>query len=94
MASKHSAIEIQISARVAVPRNGRRVPDRVIQQAIVRKSRTGDDVPGIELSIVRWRHPRQRWQPGRDDHDEWIRFGRFLHSASISVSQVGSHRSR
>jgi len=88
MASKHSAIEIQISARIAKPRNGRRVPDRVIQQAIARKSQTGEDVSGIELRIIRWRHPRERWQDGRDTADEWIKFGRFLQSASISVSQI------
>jgi len=92
--SKHSAIEIQISARVAKPRNGRRIPDRVIQQAIIRKSQTGEDVSGIDLRIIRWKHPHERWNDGRNTAEEWLRFGRFLHSASISLHQVRSHRSR
>jgi hypothetical protein len=91
--SKHSAIEIQISARVRAPRNGRALTDTVIYEAIKRRVDTGRSIPGIELRIVRWRHSqRARWRAAH--RDEWERFGRFLPSASFIVGPIKQIRSR
>lgn len=88
-------IEVQISARVKAPRNGRRIPERVIREAIIRRAMTGADVPGIELSIVRWRHgPQDQWNEAGSTGDEWSRFARFLPSASFIVYKVEQIRSR
>lgn len=89
-----SAIEIQISARVEAPRNGRALSEAVIREAITRKAENPDeDIPGIDLRIVRWRHGR-KWTAASNDHDEWIRFGRFLPAATIAIERVTPIRNR
>jgi hypothetical protein len=84
------AIEIQISAVVKAPRNGRRIPERVIREAIIRRSQTGTDVPGITLRIVRWRHGSTAgWKDVPDNSpDTWAKFARFLPGSSFVVSTV------
>lgn len=94
MPTTKSAIEVQISARVAVPRNGRRIPQTIIREAITHKANTGADVPGIDLRIIRWRHPPASWRDASNSEEEWQRFGRWLPSASISVVTVQQVRSR
>ena len=85
MSKRHSAIEIQISARVKAPKNGRPITEAIVRQAIERKAQTGDDVPGIKLEITRWRHGRN-WRSSANTAEEWERFGRFLPASSIVVA--------
>lgn len=91
----HSSIEIQISAHIQAPRNGRRIPEDIIRQAIIRRATTGAEIPGIRLSIVRWRRgPASEWHTAENSPDEWTRFARFLPSASLRVYALPSVRSR
>lgn len=88
-------IEVQITARVQAPRNGRRIPERIIREAIIKRATSGENVPGIELSIVRWRHgPMAGWNEASNTSDEWARFARFLPSASFIVRTIEQVRSR
>jgi hypothetical protein len=91
----HSAIEIQISARVEAPRNKRRITEAVIKQAVIRRSQNPDaEIPGIDLQIIRWRHGSEKWKNAQNTREEWERFGRFLHAASIIVRKIEQVRSR
>jgi hypothetical protein len=93
-----SAIEIQISARVSAPKNGRPITKEIIQQAIKRKANDPDyEIPGIDLRIVRWRHGgKGNWinNPHDDDASEWHRFARFLPQAAAIVGSITKVRSR
>lgn len=94
MSRKHSPIEIQISAQVKAPRNGRPITEAIIRQAIDHKIATGDDVPGIKLNITRWRHHR-RWTDVRgNDAAEWDRFRIFLPEAEFRIEPFKQIRSR
>jgi len=86
--SKQGAIEIQISAHVRAPKNGRKISGQVIQDAIQYRIEHGSDPDGIELSIVRWRHPGKDWKFPAGDDTEWARFGRLLQHARVDVLQT------
>lgn len=88
-----SAIEIQISATVEAPRNGRAISNAVIREAIQYRVDNHEDPPGIELSIVAWKHGTHERDASNSD-EEWAQFGRFLHAASISVKTKTQIRSR
>jgi hypothetical protein len=78
-------IEIQISAEIQAPRNGRRIPAEIIREAIKRRA-NGEIVPGIDLRIISWRHGNAGPRHEAENSDaEWQRFARFLQGASISV---------
>jgi len=95
MSSRHAAIEIQISARIAKPKNRRPLTEKIIRQAIIRRAETGEETPGIELQILRWRHGKDaNWTDAKNTAEEWIRFGRFLPSAPIIIQQNEKIRSR
>ena len=88
-----SAIEIQINARVEAPRNGRRLTNDVIREAIRYRIDHGEDPPGIELAIVSWKHGAHE-RDASNSEEEWQRFGRFLPAASIIVHAKEKIRSR
>lgn len=90
------AIEIQINARVRAPKNGRPITKEIIEEAIRRKANDPElEIPGIDLRIVRWNHGG-RWVENerRDDADVWVRFARFLPSATVIVEEIKPTRSR
>jgi hypothetical protein len=91
-----SAIEIQISARVHAPKNGRPITRAIVEAAVRRKAHDPEwSTPAIELRIVRWKHGG-KWSENthRDDTAEWVRFARFLPSATIIVESIAKVRSR
>lgn len=89
---RHSAIEIQISARVRAPKNGRAISEEIIREAIRRRANDGEEIPGIDLKIVRWRHGKARYRRGHES--DWEYFRRFLPAASIIVYPIRQIRSR
>ena len=88
---RHSAIEIQISARVSLPKNGRPLTEEIIREAIIRRARTDEEIPGIELRIVRWRHGSAKYRRGHES--DWEYFRRFLPAESIIIHPIESVRS-
>jgi len=87
------AIEIQISATVHQPA-GTTIGRDVIRQAIDYKIENGEDPPGIELRIVRWRHKRDGdWTDSQEEQREWQKFGRLLHHARVQVRAHGDFES-
>lgn len=83
---RQSAIEIQISARVALPRGWPMPSDDVLRAAVRRKAADPDsDIPGIELRIIRWTHGNGHEKSAKNTRDEWERFGRFLPAASVVI---------
>lgn len=56
-------LQIQISARVTVPR-GKTITANVIRQAIAYRIKEDADPPGIKLQIVQWRNAGP-WRAGR-----------------------------
>jgi len=91
--TKHRAIEIQISARVHAPKNGRVITEDIVRDAIRHKANTGRDVPGIDLKIIRWNHGGKTHR-AKNTAEEWSRFARFLPGASILVYPFRQIRSR
>jgi len=77
-------IEVQISARVQAPKNGRRIPADLIRQAIIERAESGRIVPGIDLEIVSWKRGGIEHR-AENSPDEWDRFRVFLQKAQISV---------
>jgi hypothetical protein len=90
---KRSAIEIQISATVEAPKNGRALSKDVIREAIQYRVENGENPPGIELNIVSWKHG-DREKDANDSDEEWAQFGRFLQGSSIIVHTITKVRSR
>jgi hypothetical protein len=88
-----SAIEIQISATVEAPRNGKPISKAVITEAIAYRVETGEDPPGITLQIVTWKHGSRETGASNSD-EEWTTFGRFLQGSSIHVRTIAKIRSR
>lgn len=91
-------IEVQISARVALPRGWAFPRETVIREAIIRKANDPDhdDPSGITLRITAWRHGTgARWRNA--PHDEahlWADFARFLPQASIVIHTARKVRGR
>lgn len=90
------AIEIQISARVRAPKNGRPITQAIIEEAIRRKANDPEwNHPAIELRIVSWNHGGKTSENRHtDDTADWVRFARFLPSATIIVESIKPLRSR
>lgn len=91
-----SAIEIQINARIHAPKNGRPITKEIVEEAIRRKANDPDwNHPAIDLRIVRWNHGG-KWSENhhRDDTAEWVRFARFLPSATVIIESIKPIRSR
>jgi len=88
-----SAIEIQISATVEAPRNGKPISDTVVKEAIAYRVEHGEDPPGITLEIVTWKHGNREKDASNSD-EEWVTFGRFLQGSSIVVRTKTKIRSR
>ena len=57
--SMRDPLQIQIRARVEIPR-GRRISASVIRQAIAYRLDHGRSPRGIELTIVQWRNPGRK----------------------------------
>jgi len=83
-AMKHP-ITVHVSADIHAPKNGRPVTVGIVHQAIVKKTETGLDVPGITLRLVDWQRGRASGKLA-NTQDDWIRLGRVLQEMHFSIS--------
>lgn len=83
------AIDVQISVHVKQPKNGRPLTDTIVRAAIMHRASDGEDAPGFECRIVRWRHTQRkgaRWIYADDDAQAWIDFARWLQYGQVSIN--------
>lgn len=93
---RHSAIEIQISVRVHLPRGYPMPPEDILREAVIRKAEDPEheDPPGMTINIVRWRHGGKRGTWKSRAVEPWAEFARFLPHASLGIRATRTVRSR
>ena len=89
MAADQHAIDVQINVRVIrQPKNGRPLTDQIIRAAILHRADEGEDAPGFECRIIRWRHTHRkgaRWINAADEDSAWDSFRRWLQFGSVHI---------
>lgn len=84
------AIDVQINVRVIrQPKNGRTLPASVVREAILYRAENGEDAPGFECRIIRWRHSHRkgsRWTMPGDDDQAWDSFRRWLQYGDVRIN--------
>lgn len=90
MGAQNHAIDVQISVRVIrQPKNGRPLSEHIIREVIVYRAENGEDPPGFECRIIRWRHTHRkgvRWIHPSDEDAAWTSFARWLQYGNVSIN--------
>jgi len=92
----HDLVEVQISVKAKLP-DGRR-PSKKLLDEFVRRTADGEQIPGVEVRLIRWRNPgtgvgkTKEWQEwiGKENICPYIR--RVLQRAKREISfKMGGH---
>lgn len=90
--SSRDPLQVQIAVRGRLPR-GRRLTKTFLRDAIRHKAATGEDLPGLDINIVRWRNPGRKntslrdWRTG-DQADAWATLRRPLQRITVGAFSI------